>query len=478
MSFNTQESKEAVLTLRDRLKHGQNMTKILESQLETAQQNISLLQGQVRLANETIFNLKKYFQETESTVNELLTPTTTSTNHKTSSSRAFQYNNETSNKKDEINSERIKHPTSSRNKLSRSPIQAEPIESKALEDKRDHHNKSPYAQQLRQVLDVLQDEEPKKAMYRQLHEREFDDQQQQHSRPSSTSSSHKPSYHINNNIENEPTYHHHHHRGNRNAPPPEEDYGKPPTAKQHHRMNGYSSHESPPEISSKPSSSFYRGSGNSQQPDINHHHQHQQQHHQSYSPSHCLGPCCQSEPSPSNHRHNNNNNYKMVGGASEKNHHFERSSVENMEKAHYADHNKSPAPSSSNGVRYIAMHSPDEIQQKHHSDSNGRHHSNGGQHYISYAYHLPVGATESPTHKVIHEMVQPMSPTGRRKRAYVPLLPNEEPPHLKYTKVKRIDGSKLTAQKVLQGTLYQHLFENIKHEIRLSSILLIKSPSM
>ena len=134
------------------------MTKILESQLETAQQNISLLQGQVRLANETIFNLKKYFQETESTVNELLTPTTI---HK--SSRAFQYNNSnnetSSNKKDEImNSERNtnKHPTS-RSKSSRSPIQTEPIEPRTLEDKRDHHNKSPYAQQLRQVLDVLQD---------------------------------------------------------------------------------------------------------------------------------------------------------------------------------------------------------------------------------------------------------------------------------------------------------------------------------
>ena len=99
------------------------------------------------------------------------------------------------------------------------------------------------------------------------------------------------------------------------------------------------------------------------------------------------------------------------------------------------------------------MHSPDEISPKHHPDSNGRHHSgSGGQHYVSYAYHMPIGATESPTHKVIHEMVQPMSPSaGRRKRAYVPLLPNEEPPHLKYTKVKRIDGSKLTAQKVLQG---------------------------
>ena len=411
MSFNTQEAKEAVLTLRDRLKHGQNMTKILESQLETAQQNISLLQGQVRLANETILNLKKYFQETENTVNELLTPTTNQ-----QSSRVFQYNETNSSKKDE-SSERKHPPLSSHSsrKSSRSPITPEPLEPKGTEDKRDHHNKSPYAQQLRQVLDALQDEEPKKAMYRQLHERECEEthQQQSHSRPSSASSN-KP-YHS----ENETGYHHRR---------TEEDYEKP----KQHRSNGYASHDHQ-ENSPKPSL-FYRGGGGQTEMGHRHPHHPHQHIHQSYSSNHCMGPCCQSEPSPSK---NNNNSYKMA----ENNHHY----VD--EKSHYVE--KSPA--GSGGARYIAMHSPDEMSSKHHPDTS-RHH-NGGQHYVSYAYRMQVGPTESPTHKAIHEMAQPMSPTGRRKRAYVPLLPNEEPPHLKYTKVKRIDGSKLTAQKVLQGIL-------------------------
>ena len=40
---------ESVLILKDRLKHGENVIGILESQMDTAQQNILLLQGQVRL---------------------------------------------------------------------------------------------------------------------------------------------------------------------------------------------------------------------------------------------------------------------------------------------------------------------------------------------------------------------------------------------------------------------------------------------
>lgn len=422
MAFSSQEAKEGVLTLRDRLKHGQNMTKILESQLETAQQNISLLQGQVRLANETILNLKKYFQETENTVNELLTSSNnnnkSSSSHK--SSRVFHFNDTNSSSKNEEHHDR-KHlssaPHSSSRKSSRSPISPEPVEPRAPEDRREQNNKSPYEQQLRQVLDALHDdEEPKKAMYRQLHERDHDEHQQQqtsHSRPSSSSSSHKPSY----NSENESVASYH-----RSRTVEAEEY----SGKSKHRTNGHPSHR---EITSPKQSSFYRG-----QTEMVHHHRHQHPqghpHHQNYHPSssnHCLGPCCQSEPSPGN-------GYKMVEKPppSLPPHHY----VEN-EKPHYIE--KSP----SGGVRYIAMHSPEGVPIKHGADA-GRHH---GHHYVSYAYHMPAEAT----HKAIHDMAQPLSPTGRRKRSYVPLVPNEEPPHLKYTKVKRIDGSKLTAQKVLQG---------------------------
>jgi len=131
-----------------------------------------------------------------------------------------------------------------------------------------------------------------------------------------------------------------------------------------------------------------------------------------------MGPCCQTEsPNP----------YKII---EKPNHYIEEKSP------HYVE--KSPG----GGFHYVSVHSP-EPSSKHIERHHG-HHIN----YPPYAYHIP----DNP-HKVIHpEMVPPMSPPpSRRKRSYVPLQPNEEPPHLKYTTVKRVDGSKLTAKKVLQG---------------------------
>ncbi|XP_066933980.1 myb-like protein Q isoform X3 [Clytia hemisphaerica] len=403
MSLGSNEAKEAVATLRDRLKHGQNMTKILESQLDTAQQNISLLQGQVRLANETILNLKKYFTETENTLNDLFT-----SNH---SSRSFQYNDGAT--KEQSDMDKNQQMSKVARGSTRSPRTPESMDTKTHHDdkrrEREHNNKSPYAQQLRQVLDALQDEEPKKSSHthHRLHEK---------TEPSEHSPSPPPA---DRRLMQATKHYHHENEGGafqRRQPHPEEDYPK----MKHHKMNGHPSRESTngnhhDPISPKPS--YYQQ---------HHSNELSHGHHQPHPHSnHCMGPCCPSETPPSS--------YKMM----EKSYHY----GSDEKPTHYVE--KSP----NGGLHYIAVHSPESTTS---SGKHGeRHHSH---HYVPYAYHIPG---ENP-HKMIHEMPpQPLSPTtnsggGRRKRAYAPLLPNEEPPHLKYTKVKRIDGSKLTAQKVLQ----------------------------
>lgn len=403
MSLSASETKEAVSTLRDRLKHGQNMTKILESQLDTAQQNISLLQGQVRLANETILNLKKYFTETENTLNELLIP-----NH--ASSRVFRFDGEHKDHDSELSQKHGNVDSTTRSPLpTRSPIPTDTSSNgdnhtnkpQTDLDKREHHNKSPYAQQLRQVLDALQDEEPRKSLANHHHEMVStpsshkdcsctDCQTPQHS------SRVKQQYH-------EPEY-----ISRRSSENSEFHQSKS-------KHKGHSNHHH--EANSSPTS-FHRGG-----------HKDSMHGHSSYS-SHCNGPCCMNEGS----------NYKML----DKSPHYH----ENDKSGHYLE-------KSSPNMHYV--HSPgiSEGSTKHGGggDRHHMHHCNERPAhagympgYVPYGYHM----VENP-HGIPHDAVQPMSPNARRKRPYIPLLPNEEPPHLKYTKVKRIDGSKLTAQKVLQG---------------------------
>ena len=67
---------ETVLILWNRMKHSQDVAKILENQVDSAEKNILILQGQVRFANETICNLKTHFQETEKILTKLLEPNT------------------------------------------------------------------------------------------------------------------------------------------------------------------------------------------------------------------------------------------------------------------------------------------------------------------------------------------------------------------------------------------------------------------
>ena len=446
------DTREAVATLRDRVKHGQNMTKILESQLDTAQQNISLLQGQVRLANETILNLKKYFAETESTLNELLP------DH--SSSRVFHFDAEPLPQQQQQQQQKDENELSQKHgnvdSTTRSPIPTDTSnsssgtsgESHKHEDKRDNHNKSPYAQQLRQVLDVLQDEEPRKPSNTQYHHHHDVPQHKE----CACSDCQTPT----NYASRSKNYH-------------ETDYLNKRSGDEHiqSKQQGYGHSR---ETNNSPKSPFLHKTNET----IHGHH--------SYS-SHCTGPCCvnngykMEKPSPVSyytendkqqqhhqqhhqqqhpqHRQQHNHHHHQQQQQQQQKHQQKQQQHQPKHQQHYLD--KSPPSTMHYGLE---MHSPDlpvEATNRRSSEVHHGHHcsekcscrsspvpsSAGYVSYVPYGYHLVENQ-----HR---DGVQPMSPSARRKRGYVPLMPNEEPPHLKYTKVKRIDGSKLTAQKVLQG---------------------------
>ena len=133
-------SPEAVGVLRDRLKHGHNVVQILQSQVDTAQQNIVLLQGQVRLAKETISSLKRHFEETENLF----------TNGHLSKMYEHNHNNHNTSK-------------DGGEKLVKCVAVSPPHCDNGVRVKREG-GRSPYAQQLRQVLDALQDDEPHHVM--------------------------------------------------------------------------------------------------------------------------------------------------------------------------------------------------------------------------------------------------------------------------------------------------------------------------
>ena len=139
---------ETVVTLRERLKHGENIVSILENQITAAQKNINFLQGQIHLANETVMNLKKHFHETE----EMLSNLVPSERLVSANSRA------NSNLK-------LLDISDSMESSPRSPVSSGTSStiSSRLYEERFERKKSPYAQQLRQVLDVLQDEEPQRS---------------------------------------------------------------------------------------------------------------------------------------------------------------------------------------------------------------------------------------------------------------------------------------------------------------------------
>ena len=413
---------EAVHNLRDRLKHGQHVTKILESQLDTAQQNISLLQGQVRLANETIVNLKKHFRETENILSQLVSGSGASnfdigeepTRYRSPDSKGDQDSNDL---KQQSNSS-VDSTTHSPK-----PVSAfeRPKSRGVAEDRGPERSKSPYAQQLRQVLDALDDEPRKVSIHQPEHNKDScncSECQQSQKKSYMDGSPHAEKcscgkascdYHVSGHREEHSRHDEPHSRHDDHMRHTDEhmrhsdDYHK---IKSH--VNGHTMHEH-----SKPYSTPGRSVSSSSIV------------HPTSSPysHHCSGPCCVKQDISPHH-----GGYKL------------------MEK---------PPPGS---VHYVSVHSPmhrlSESTAKH---VVGDHHHMPGHcgekcqchafvNYAPYGYHIVESAPGIP------ESIEPISPSARpRKRPHIPLLPGEEPPHLKYTKVKRIDGSKLTAQKTLQG---------------------------
>lgn len=353
---------EIILNLKDRLKHGQNVTKILESQLDTAQQNISLLQGQVRLANETILNLKKHFQETEKILSHLVSP------NQQPSQSSFEIET-----KDSDTESSQKHVDST----TRSPLPEAAVTTSRSFDER--NEKSPYAIQLKQVLDVL-DEEPKRPVL--VH------------RPDSAKDC--------NCLDCQTTRKQY----------VECDYESSSCSSEHYRRKSDES------CKVKPKSSGHNHHNTS--PKAYSRSESHSSHSLSYSQ--CSGPCCA-----------NSDRYKM------------------MEKP-------------STPVHYVSMRSSSgkHGERHHHGHCSDKCQCHSYVNYVPYGYRVVEGRPG------MLDSMPPMSPSTRRKRSYAPVLPGEEPPHLKYTKVKRIDGSKLTAQKVLQDfTKRRFLPYNPKYDLDL-----------
>ncbi|XP_065646963.1 uncharacterized protein LOC101239084 [Hydra vulgaris] len=130
-------------TLQERLKHGQNIADILENQISAAQKNLNFLQDQIHLANETVMSLKKHFYDAEEMLSNLVRSERLVNGHSHISSQL-----KISDVSDNMESSPCS-PTSAET----SPTRL----SRPYDDKHEQ-KKSQYAQQLRQVLDVLQDE--------------------------------------------------------------------------------------------------------------------------------------------------------------------------------------------------------------------------------------------------------------------------------------------------------------------------------
>lgn len=408
---------EAVLNLRDRLKHGQNVAKILESQIDTAQQNISLLQGQVRLATETILNLKKHFQDTENILEQLISP-----------EQSGRLEIELKDLDNEPSTPKHASVANNVDSTTRSPVPSDTTNeaTNSFDDKRIEQNKSPYAQQLRQVLDVLTDEDVSR---------------------------------------DNP-------RGSKMMTP----------LMQHHKHDVCSSKEcscsdcnSPPHMSSGSSRHGYSNKcdcgSSSCTGGMDHFH-----HKQRSGEEHCRNPSNNMKHKQINHSHHINMSPKSFERKDSSSHSRSPSSHSNHS---YSNHCNAPCctnnePSEyARPVHYVSIHSPPMRTNENVAPPSNKHMVERHHHSphcvgdkcqcLPYVSYVPYGSRsyhviDSPQGGMPPEM-HTMSPSSSsRKRQYVPLMPGEEPPHLKYTKVKRIDGNKLTAQKVLQDFTKRRFF--------------------
>ncbi|XP_065068701.1 uncharacterized protein LOC135694002 isoform X2 [Rhopilema esculentum] len=418
----------AIHDLRDKFKHGNHIIKILESQLETARQNISLLQGQVRLANETIDNLKQQFNEAELTLAYLSDNSKGSNERRVNARQPVREMEEfgqgtvyvsRSEDHDGHRREYEKHspkggviiPKSNEGVIGDND-QAERTKSPASHEKTVYGHerpKSPYAQQLRQVLDALQDEDSRKMNVSAVQEPLREVPTSSHSQPavcdcpdcippSSTSHRHYQSSALVRGAScgcefagSEIHYH--------------EECSKH-TVKAMTRAGD----DSPMNRPSSRHVSHHENVSTAHVTNVTH-----SSHQVDYS-SQCTGPCCSSIDL--------SKGYKIV------------------EKSPGLPHYIAPR-SPRRHKQHELRHDP-HCQMVGHCDDKCRCHT-----FVNYA---PFGYQVLESAPGVPQTIQPISPgvLSKKTKRYLPLAPGDEPPHLKYTKVKRIDGSKVAAQKTIQ----------------------------
>ena len=426
--------------LRDKFKHGHNVMKILESQLETARQNIHLLQGQIRLANETIDNLKQHFSDADMTLGALTDNYKDYNERKIDSGRQvirdvdeYSHGPVYVSRNDELETHRRvmeydKHSPKNASSLARisdviisESDHRDRSRSPALNDKSGYIHerpKSPYAQQLRQVLDALQDEDPRKVIVSSSHELHRD---------SATASSAQPQLCMCPECVPGSTCHKHFQSDSvPRSSACECDF----SGNEVRYHEDCAKHMSKGHVRSSDDTSAHQSNGRN---DALHQESISVSHvthaSQSMSPSEysnqCTGPCCSSIDL--------SKGYKVV------------------EKSPGLPHYIAPRSPRHRKKHTELRHEPN-CQMVGHCDDNCRCHA-----YVNYA---PYGYQVVESSPGVPQTIQPISPSvvTKKNKRYTPLAPGDEPPHLKYTKVKRIDGSKVAAQKTIQGLLAKVVF--------------------
>ena len=412
----------AINDLRDKFKHGHHIIKILESQLETARQNISLLQGQVRLANETIENLKQQFNEADMTLAFM------TDNYKGNHERRNESARQSGRDLDDYSQAPVFVTRNDEHENQRRLLEFEKNSPKCLTKSNDmavsdneqnertktptlhaqERPKSPYAQQLRQVLDALQDEDPRKS---------------QASHDSSSVASHgQPQVCMCPECVPNSSGHRHYQSDSlarHSSCGCEYSSGEVHYHDECSKHKGIIRSNEDSSVGNRPGSRHtihHENTTNPHMGSVAH-----SSHHVDYS-TQCTGPCCTSIDL--------SKGYKIV--------------------------EKSPGM-----PQYIAPRSP--RRQKQHETRHDPHcHQMVGRceddkcrchSYVSYA---PFGYQVVESSPGVPQSIQPISPSllSKKNKRYMPLAPGDEPPHLKYTKVKRIDGSKVAAQKTIQGNLF------------------------
>ena len=433
--------------LRDKFKHGHHIIKILESQLETARQNISLLQGQIRLANETIENLKQHFTEADLALSYLTDNSKTSNERKgehvkqpTREAREDDcYGNPYGQRADDYEAQRksigferrspkqllhsLPHSSEMPGHLpeSESSERAKSPGSQGKSGYVHERPKSPYAQQLRQVLDALQDEDSRRMSISGAHE-----SSREPPPPPNPPQSQAQMCMCSECVPSSSGGHRQFHEISSRPPPCSCEYG----GSEMHYQDECSKHSAKLMVSSSGDSTPKQHASRNiemahrestpvsrNMPNIS-----QASQALEYS-SHCTGPCCTSLDL--------SKGYKIVEAS--------------PGMAHYI---------SPRSPRH--RHAPPQHEIRHESNGHMVGHCDDKCRCHAFVNYAPFGYQVVESAPGIPQTIQPISPNvgSKKNKRYHPVAPGDEPPHLKYTKVKRIDGSKVAAQKTIQGICF------------------------